>query len=52
MTNHEINTLIRPYLQRQQAKKEKNMYAFIMGALLFCIFATAFALTLAFALNH
>jgi hypothetical protein len=52
MTNHEMNTLLRPYLLRQQAKKEKNMYAFIMGALLFCIFAAAFALTLAFALNH
>jgi hypothetical protein len=51
MTQHEINMLIRPYLLRQQAKKDKEMYAFIMAALLFSLFAIAFALTLAFALN-
>lgn len=52
MTTKEINTLIRPYILRQQVKKEKDMYLLIMGALLFCIIAAAFALTLAFALNH
>lgn len=52
MTQHEINSLIRPYLKRQQAKKEKEMYPFILAALVFSLVAAAFALTLSFALNH
>lgn len=51
MTQHEINSLIRPYLKRQQAKKEKEMYPFILAALFLCILAAAFCLTLAFVLN-
>lgn len=51
MTPEEINTLTRPYILRQQAKQEIEMHFFILAALLFCLLATAFGLTLAFVLN-
>lgn len=51
MTTDELNLLVRPYLMRQQARREMEWSYSILAALLFCILATAFGLTLAFVLN-
>jgi hypothetical protein len=51
MTTQELDILIRPYLMRQQAKREIEWSYTILAALFFCILATAFGLTLAFVLN-
>ena len=52
MNPQDLNTLLRPYILRQQAKAEKQQNYLILAALWLCILATAFALTLSFALNH
>jgi hypothetical protein len=51
MTTDELNILVRPYLMRQQTRREMEWSYSILAALLFCILATAFGLTLAFVLN-
>jgi len=52
MNPQELNTLLRPYILRQQARKDKEQNYLILAALWLCILATALALTLSFALNH
>jgi hypothetical protein len=51
MTTQELDTLVRPYLLRQQTKREIEWSYSILALLFFCILATAFGLTLAFVLN-
>ena len=51
MTTDELNLLVRPYLMRQQAKREIEMNFFILSILTLALLATAFGLTLAFVLN-
>lgn len=51
MTTEEVNTLVRPYLLRQQAHEQAEWSYSILALLLLCILAAAFGLTLAFVLN-
>lgn len=51
MTKQEINTLIRPYIKRLEAKREvENTFAILAFLWLGCLSA-AFALVLAFVLH-
>jgi len=52
MTSNEINILIRPYLLKQKARRDRQNHYLILSGLLLCIMATAFALILAFVLHN
>jgi len=52
MNPQELNTLLRPYILRQQARKDRERAFLIASALVLALLTAAFALTFAFALNH
>ena len=52
MNPQELDTLLRPYILRQQARKNRQQEFLIGAGLILALITAAFALTLSFALNH
>jgi hypothetical protein len=51
MTQHEINSLIRPYLKRKQADRDRNLAMTILAAMIVTLFLLSFTLIVGFILN-